>query len=313
MQDIGTSSLWVEKYRPKQLSDLILPQNYKELFERVIKEKELPNLLLSGTAGLGKSSLCYALANELDCDLLFINASLETGVDVLRSKVVQFASTSSFRDGKKLVVLDEADRMSAGAQDATKGIIELTESNCRFILTTNNLAKIIDPIKSRTQLIDFSFVQNNQKEIIMQYFKRCQFILDNEKIKYDKKVLAEFIQKAYPDFRKIINELQKAAKMFGEINESVFKITDDALTDDLIKELKAKKFFNIQKMASNIDPDKFYREFYDQMNTQLEPTCIPDVVLILAEYTYKNANCLDKEILLLGCLVELLKACKWKG
>jgi len=312
MQEIGTSSLWCEKYRPKQLSDLILPQNYRELFETIIKDKELPNLLLAGSAGLGKSSLSYAIANELDCDLLFINASLETGIDVLRSKVTQFASTSSFREGKKLVVLDEADRLSAGALDALKGIIELTESNCRFIITTNNLSKIIDPIKSRTQLIDFSFVQTNQKEIIVQYFKRCQFILDNEKIKYDKKVLAEFIQKVYPDFRKVTNELQKAAKMFGEINDSVFKITDDAISNDLIKEMKSKKFLNVQKLVAAIDCDQFYREFYDQMNEQLDPKCIPDVVLILAEYSYKNVNCLDKEILLLGCMVELMKTCIWK-
>jgi len=312
MQEIGTSSLFVEKYRPKCIDDLILPKNYRDLFEKIVKEKELPNLLLSGSAGLGKSSLCYALANELDCDLLFINASLETGIDILRSKVLQFASTSSFRDGKKLVVLDEADRISANAADSIKGIIELTEANCRFILTTNNLSKIIDPIKSRTQLIDFSFVQSNQKEIIVQYFKRCQFILDNEKIKYDKKVLADFIQKVYPDFRKIINELQKAAKMFGEINESVFKITDDAMTTDLIKELKAKKFLNVQTIASNMDADSFYKEFYDQMNDQLDLKCIPDIVLILAEYSYKSANCIDKTINLLACCIEIMKTAIWR-
>ncbi len=312
MQEIGSSSLWCEKYRPQRLSDLILPKNYKDLFEKVIKDKELPNLLLSGTAGLGKSSLCYALANELDCDLLFINASLETGIDVLRSKVTQFASTSSFRDGKKLVVLDEFDRISAAGMDATKGIVELTESNCRFIFTTNNISKIIDPIKSRTQLIDFSFVQSQQKEIILQYFKRCQFILDTEKIKYDKKVLAEFVQKLYPDFRKITNELQKAAKMFGEINESVFKITDDALTNDLIKEMKAKKFVNVQKVVSSIDTDSFYREFYDQLYDHLDPKCIPDIILILGEYSYKNVNCLDKEINTIACCVEIMKSAIWR-
>lgn len=312
MDFIGKSSLWVERYRPRTVKDLILPKKYKQMFENIVAGGECPNLLLAGSAGLGKTSAAQVLAHEMSSDFLSINASMENSIDTLRYKVNQFAMTSSFADGKKLCLLDEADRLTPNAMDSLKGIIEQTEANCRFIITTNNLSKIIDPIKSRTQLIDFSFTQTDTKEIIVQYFKRCCFILDTEKVEYDKKVLAEFIQKIYPDFRKIINELQKAASMFGKIDENVYKVMDDAIVTDLINDLKAKKFLSVQKTAGLMDPNAFYPEFYKQINEVLDPKCIPDIVLILGEGAYRNGISTDKEINLLATLVQIMKAGVWR-
>lgn len=312
MKQIGKSSLWVEKYRPKSVDDLILPNNYRSLFENIVKKKDLPNLLLAGSAGLGKTTSALVLANELGADSLLINASLETSIDVLRSKVTQFAMTSSFSDGKKIVILDEFDRVSSNAMDSTKGIIEQTEANCRFILTTNNLGKIIDPIKSRTQLIDFAFTKTDIQDIIMQYFKRCCMILDNEKIPFDKKVLAEFVKQYYPDFRKIINELQKASTMFETIDIRVMSLSSESLVGSLIDAMKSKKLINMQKIISNIDPDNFYTTFYNQIFNLLDNRCVPDVILALGEGSYRNAIVKDKEIQLLATAMQISKNAIWK-
>jgi len=317
MEIIGSSSLWCEKYRPSCIKDLILPEKYKSMIRKIVDSGEIPNLLFSGTAGIGKSTLALALTKELNSDVLFINASVETGIDVVRHKVQQFAVTSSFMDGKKVVILDEAERLGGGngssaAQDALKGIIEATDKNCRYIFTTNNLSKIIDPLKSRTQLIDFSFTQTDQKEIIVQYFKRCQFILKNEGIEFDKKILADFIQRLYPDFRKIINELQKAVSMFGKIDENVSKISSDSLVDNIVDALKSKKFSEIQKAANAIDPTEFYKGFYDKIRDVLNPQSIPDVILVLGEGNYRIVNCLDREIQLIHDLVQISKVANWR-
>jgi DNA polymerase III delta prime subunit len=311
MEQIGTSSLWEKKYAPQCFSDLILPKKFKLLFQKMLDGGEIQNILLAGTAGLGKTSTATVLAKELGADFMFINASLDNSIDVVRSKVQQFAMTSSFADGKKIVLLDEVDRMMAG-QEALKAMMELTESNCRFIFTTNNISKIIDPLKSRTRMIDFSFSESDNQEVILQYFKRCQFILTNEKIEFDKKVLAEFIKKIFPDFRKIIGELQKASQMFGKIDEAIYSIQDDAIVNSLIDELKAKKFVNVQKIASNLDPNQFFPEFYAKMVDVLDPKCIPDMVLILGEGAYRNGVSTDREINLMATLVQVMKAGVWK-
>lgn len=312
MEKIGSSSLWVEKYRPKTIKDLILPDNIKSLFEKFVKDGDIPNLIFTGSAGRGKTSTAYALARDIGMDELYINASMETGIDTLRSKVTNFAMTSSLVDAKKLVIADEFERTSAQGQDATKGLIEATEANCRFIFTTNNLSKIIDPIKSRCQLVDFNFSPKETKNMIVSMFKRVCWILDNEKVKYDKKVLAEFVQSTYPDFRKTLNELQKYVKMHDEIDDKIFLSSDQSVMGNLIEELKARKFNNIRKIATSLDPDQFYGDFYKQIEEYLDNSCKPTIILLLSQYVYESSLSVNKEITLMGFLVSLMKEAKWR-
>jgi len=317
MEQIGQSSLYCEKYRPSKINDIILPAKYKNLIENIIKQGETPNLLLSGSAGIGKTTLAKIIGIELKSDVLFINASVENGIDTVRYKVQQFASTSSFSDSKKIVILDEMERLggsngSTGAQDALKGIIESTDKNCMFIFTTNNLSKIIYALKSRTQLIDFSFTKIDIQEIIIQYFKRCCYILDNENIKYDKKILADFIKKLYPDFRKILNEIQKAVSMFGCIDKQVFSISSDAVLDNLLTALKNKKFFDVQKIINQLDPNDLYTLLDEKLLDLLKPECLPDITFILGEGAYRNATSTDRMIQARDTCCQIMKTAIWK-
>ena len=312
MEIVGSSSLYVEKYRPRCINDLILPETTKAFLKQITADKEIPNMILSGTAGKGKTSAAYAICNDIDADVLYINASLETGVDTLRYKVMQFATTSSFSDGKKIVILDEFDRTSPQGQDASKGLIEQCEANCRFIITTNNFGKIIDPIKSRCQHIDFNFGQKETKNLVVAYFKRICWILDQEKVKYDKAVMAEFVQKLYPDFRKILNELQKFVKMHGSISADIFSTMDETIMGSLVTELKNKKFNAVRKIATDMDPDTFYGEFYSQIDHLLEPKCLPNIILTLGKYAYESSLTINKELTLVSCLIELMRDAQWK-
>lgn len=311
MEFVGNSSLWVEKYRPKTVKDLILPESVKSYFEKIVAEKEIPNILLAGRAGLGKTSIAMAMCNVLGADKLYINASIENSIDTVRYKVQQFAMTSSFSDGKKIVILDELDRMQAG-QDALKALIEQTESNCRFIIITNNLSKIIEPIKSRTHYIDFNWPKKDQKELMIAYFKRICWILSQENIEFNKKVLAEYVQKMYPDFRKTLNELQKFVQMHGEVTDKIFSSMDDGQFSSLTTELKNKKFNNVRKIATDIDPDSFYGTFYQEIDSLLEDKCKPDIVMLLAQYAYESALSVNKEITLVACLVQIMRNSIWK-
>jgi DNA polymerase III delta prime subunit len=311
MELIGNSSLWVEKYRPQTVKDLILPETVKNYFFKLVEEQEIPNILLAGRAGLGKTSIAFALCNVLKADKLYINASIENSIDVVRYKVQQFAMTSSFSDGKKIVILDELDRMQAG-QDALKALIEQTESNCRFIIITNNLAKIIEPIKSRTHYIDFNWQKKEQQALMLSYFKRICWILDQENVKYDKKVLAEYVQKMYPDFRKTLNELQKFVQMQGEVSDKIFNSMDDSQFNSLTTELKNKKFNNVRKIATDLDPDQFYMTFYREIDLLLVDSCKADIILLLAQYSYESALTVNKEITLTAALVQIMRTAIWK-
>ena len=311
MQKIGTSSLYVEKYRPQVIADIILPDNIRNLFNKFIEDGEINNVIFSSSAGRGKSTTAFALCKELNADTLYINGSVETSIDTLRYKVTQFAMTSSFGDGTKIVIIDECERLSNNAQDGMKALIEQTESNCRFILTTNNLSKIIDPIKSRCQLVDFNFNQKEMKNLIIAYFKRVCWILDQEKVKYDKKVLAEFVQKMYPDFRKTLNELQKFIKMNGEVSEAIFQNFDGTAFSNLIDEIKNKKFSNVRKLVSTIDSSTFYQEFYNKIDTLLSDQSKPVAVIILGKYAYESAISVAPEISLCACITEIMKECKF--
>lgn len=312
MEKIGTSSLYCEKYRPQTINDLIIPENLKKLFLQFVEDQDIPNLLFASSAGRGKTSTAFALCTDIDCDMLYINGSVENSIDTLRYKVTQFAMTGSFRDGKKVVIIDECERLSPQAQDGMKALIEQTEANCRFILTTNNISRIIDPIKSRCQLVDFNFSQKETKNLVIAYFKRVCWILDNEKIEFDKKVLAEFVQQIYPDFRRTLNELQKFIKMYGKVNEEIFNCLDGVQFASLVNEMKSKKFSNIRKIVANMDADSFYGNFYAEIDTLLQDECKPTVIMVLGRYAYETSLSVNKEVSLAACIVELLRECKWR-
>lgn len=310
MERIGTSSLWVEKYRPTTINDYICNEDIRNLIFKIIESKEVPCFLLEGMGGTGKTTLGKVIANELDSDLLYINGSLETSVDTIRYKVQQFAMTSSLMGGLKLVIIDEIDRMSTAAQESLKVLQEQTEKNARFIFCTNNLQKIIQPLQSRTQLL--SFGKEVTQELILQAFKRVKFILTNEGIAFDKAVLAELTQKYFPDMRKLINELQKNASMYNEIDGRALLNGDDSQIESLIGEMKAKKFNSIRKMCSEIDTASFYTTFYATIVDHVDVSTLPDIILELSEAAWKDSITLDKEINLTACVISIMKVAKFK-
>lgn len=311
MKEVGDSTLWVEKYRPKTLVDYICSEQNRKLIQSVIDQGEVDCWILEGIGGTGKTTLGLIIANELDMDLLYINGSIETSVDTIRYKVNQFAHTSSLMGNSKLVVIDEIDRMSTAAQDALKVLQEQTESNARFIFCTNNLQKIIQPLQSRaTHTIRFG--REKTKDLVMGYFKRVCFILDNEGIKYDKKVLAEVVQLNFPDFRKLIGNIQTLSRMHGEIDQRALSFTDDAKTIDLMNEMKALKFTTCRKICADIDTSSFYTQFYAQIDVFIADDSKPEVIVILADYAAKDVTTTDKEVNVVACVIEIMKVAKWR-
>jgi DNA polymerase III delta prime subunit len=312
MDFIGSSSIWEHKFRPKTVNDLILPANIRKLFNSYVSRNDIPQLLFSSTAGRGKTSSAYALCHDLKSDMMYINGSIDNSIDTLRFKVTQYAMTSSFNEGKKICIIDECERLSPSAQDGMKGLMDQTESNCRFILTTNNVSKIIDPIISRGTHISFNFSPEETKNLIIAYFKRMCYVLDTEKVKYDKKIVAEFVQEMYPDFRKTIGDLQKCYNMFGEINNNIFKNIDGTQFTSLVEELKNKKFNSVRKIISEIDAETFYQTFYDQIDDLLDPTCMPTIVMILGQFAYESSLSISKEITLAACCTAIMKEARFK-
>lgn len=308
------SSLWVEKYRPNTIQDLILPRNVIQLFEKYISESEIQNMLFSGTAGIGKTSTTNVLVNELKADSLFINASLETGVETIRYKVQQFVMTSSFSDSKskKIVIIDECDRMSAQAQDSIKSLIETTEKNARFIFTTNNPSKIIDPIHSRCGEINFNFAESEIPMLQVSFFKRICEILTLEKVEFDKKALADFMKKYFPDFRKTLDQVQRIVKMHGKINSETINLNIETNLDNLINSLKTKNFAEMRKTCCGIDSVSFYSNFYAELDNFIQDSCRPNIILLLAKYAYESGISVAKELSLVACCVDIMETAKWK-
>jgi DNA polymerase III delta prime subunit len=282
------------------------------MFKKMVAEKDIPNMVFHSTAGRGKTSTAFALCNDVGCDMLYVNGSMETSIENLRYKVTQFAMTGSFHDSKKVVIIDEYDGLSPNAQNALKGLMEQVEVNCRFILTTNNLNDISEPILSRCPVINFNFSPKETKKLITAYFKRVCWILDQENVKYDKQVLANFIMQVYPDFRKVLNKLNTCVKMFGEINDEIYNTLDTAIFNNLVDEMKKKKFNEIRKIVSNINPSSFYSMFYDQFDTLLTDECKSVVCIILGTHAYESGVTINKELTLIKCIIELLKEVKWK-
>jgi DNA polymerase III delta prime subunit len=305
--------LWVEKYRPHNIQDCILPESIKATFQEYVDRKEIPNLLLSGSAGVGKTTVAKALCDQVGCDYIVINGSDESGIDVLRNKITNYASSVSLTGGRKVVIIDEADYLNPNStQPALRGAIEEFASNCSFIFTCNFKNRILAPIHSRCTVIDFK-VNGNKAKLATQFMKRVEWILDEEKITYDKKVVAAVITKYFPDNRRILNELQRYG-ISGTIDSGILASVADVQIDELITSLKQKDFTSSRKWVTNNldnDPALIYRKIYDSMYDFLKPNSIPQVVLILAKYQYQAAFCADQEINLVACLTELMVECEF--
>ena len=306
---MSTEFLWVEKYRPKKVSDTILPASLKTTFQKIIDGKELPNMLFTGTAGLGKTTVARALCNELGCDYILINGSEEGNIDTLRTKIKQFASSVSLHGGFKVVILDEADYLNPqSTQPALRGFIEEFSNNCRFILTCNFKNRIIEPLHSRCGVYEFNTSKKSMAELCQSFMARCKTILDNESIEHDDKAIAELILKFAPDWRRVLNELQRYS-INGKIDSGIINNLQDKNFDDLFSHLKNKNFKGMRSwVVNNIDTDAsaIFRAMYDRMSDKVAPQSIPQLVLILADYQYKNAFVADHELNVVACLTEVM-------
>lgn len=306
--------LWVEAYRPKTIADCILPERLKKPFQEYVNQGNIPNLLLAGGAGVGKTTVAKAMCEEVGCDYMVINGSDESGIDVFRNKIKTYASSMSIAGGRKVIIIDEADYLNPNStQPALRNAIEEFSGNCTFIFTCNFKNRIIDPLHSRCAVIDFGMKQSEKASMAGQFFKRIQMILKTEGVEFDDKVIAEVIKKHFPDFRRVINELQRYSK-FGKIDATILSQIGDVSIDEVIKFLKEKDFGSLRKwVATNdIDAATLYRKIYDGMYDALMPQSIPQAVIILADYQYKQAFVADPEINTVACLTELMVGCEFK-
>lgn len=307
--------LWVEKYRPKDIDSCILPERIQQTFHDIVKAGQIPNMILTGSAGSGKTTVARALCNEMNLDMLFINASDESGIDVLRTKIRNFASTVSISGGNKVVILDEADYLNpSSTQPALRGFMEEFAANCRFILTCNFKNRIIEPLHSRCTVIDFRILNSEKINVASKFSQRVKNILDGEGIEYNDKVLADLIIKNFPDFRKTLNELQRYS-VGGKIDVGVLSSDANVSIKALAKALKAKSFTDIRKWVienSDKDTTHVFRSIYDGLQDHLTPDSIPQAVLIIAEYQYKAAFVADQEVNLAACCISLAADCTFK-
>ena len=312
---MNTDFLWVEEYRPKTIDDCILPQSLKTLFQSFIEKGEISNMLFSGTPGVGKTTVAKALCEQMNCDWIMINGSEEGGIDVLRNKIKNFASTVSLSGGKKVVILDEADYLNPqSTQPALRGFVEEFHKNCRFILTCNFKNRIIEPLHSRFSNIEFKINNKEKPQLASQLMDRAVFILKSKNIEYENEALVGLITRHFPDFRKLINELQRYS-VSGAIDAGILVNISDENLKSLTGHLKAKEFGDMRKWVVNNldnDPVKIFRKIYDSLNTTLQPETIPHAILIIADYQYKSAFVADQEINLVACLTEIMSQVKFK-
>jgi len=308
--------LWVEKYRPQKIDDCVLPQALKDTFKQYITQGELPSFLFSGTAGVGKTTVAKALCNEIGAEYILVNGSDEgRSIDVLRTTIKGFASTVSLTDAKKVVIVDEADYMNAqSVQPALRSFIEEFSGNCRFIFTCNFKNRIIEPLHSRCAVIEFKIDSKDKQEIAATFFKRAVSILKQENIEFDPKVVAELITKHFPDYRRILNELQRYS-VSGKIDSGILLNMSEESFKDLVKLLKDKNFTEVRKwVAKQTDADttSLFRELYDTASVNMDPNSIPQLVLTLADYQYKAAFVADHELNIMAALTEVMANCKFK-
>ena len=305
--------LWTEKYRPRTVEDCILPERLKAVFQEYVNQKEMPNLLLAGGAGVGKTTIAKAMCNEIGCDYMVINGSDENGVDTIRVKIKNYASAISLSGGRKVIILDEADYLTPNAQAILRNAIEEFAANCSFIFTCNYKNKIIDPLHSRCAVIEFNLKNGEKQKMAAAFFKRITHILDTEKVEFDEKVIAEVVKKHFPDFRRVINELQRYSKL-GKIDVGILSQIGDISITQIVKHLKEKDFTSVRKWAASTDIDNttFFRKLYDALYDIVKPQSIPQAVLILADYQYKQAFVADHEINLVACLTEIMASVEFK-
>ena len=309
--------LWVEKYRPKTIEECILPDNIKETFRQFLNKGEIPNLLLTGPAGVGKTTVAKALCEQLGCDYILINGSEEGRfLDTVRGQAKNFASTMSLLPSSKhkVIIIDEADNTTHDVQLLLRSNIEAFHKNCRFIFTCNYKNKIIEPLHSRCSVVEFSIKGKEKAEIQVSFFERIVGILEGEGVDFDKKVLAQLINKHFPDWRRVLNELQRYS-VGGTIDSAILVEFSDVKVDDLIKTLRAKDFPGVRKwVVSNLDNDPavLLRRLYDGLYQTLDGPRIAAAVLIIAKYQYQIAFVADQEINLLACLTEIMVECEFK-
>jgi len=309
--------LWVEEYRPHTIEDCILPVNIKNSFKGFIEQKEIPNLLLTGTAGIGKTTVAKALCDEIGASFIVVNGSDEGRfLDTVRNRVRQFATTVSLTSGAphKVVIIDEADNTTSDVQLSLRTAVEEFHGNCRFIFTCNFPNKIIDPLHSRCTVIDFKINREEEDKLQAKFFIRLKGILDSNLVEYDDKVLIKLIKRYYPDWRRLLNETQRHAAT-GKIDSVILVDISDVNIDDLIRSIKNKEFTVVKKwVVENInnDPSHVMRKLYDSLYDHLKPSSIPEAVLIIAKYMRDIQIVPDQEINLLACLTELMMSCEFK-
>ncbi len=309
--------IWVEKYRPQKIEDCILPENIKKTFQDFLSKGEIPNMLLSGPPGIGKTTVAKCLCNQLGADYYVINGSDEGRfLDTVRNNAKNFASTVSLTSESKhkVIIIDEADNTTPDVQLLLRASIEEFQRNCRFIFTCNYKNKIIEPLHSRCAVIDFSINGKQKATIASQFFKRINYILEQERVEADKKVLAELINKHFPDWRRVLNECQRYS-VGGKIDSGILAHFSDVKINDLTKNLKAKNFSEVRKWCVNNldnDPAVLLRRLYDSLYESLIPASIPAAVLVIAKYQYQIAFVADQEINMLACLTEIMVECEFK-
>lgn len=308
-----TEKLWSQKYRPQKISEAILPERTKKSFQTFVNEGSIPNLLLSGSPGTGKTTAAIAMLRELDCDYIMINGSMNGGIDTLRNEIANFASSVSFSGGRKYVIIDEADHLTASTQAALRSFTEEFSRNCGFIFTCNFKNRIIDPLHSRFSAVDFSINKEERPKLAAKFFKRVLTILDAESVDYDQKIVAKVIEKYFPDFRRVLNELQNYAGS-GRIDEGIFINFKQESINELFSFLKEKNFTDMRKwVASNTDQDfsEIYRKLYDTSLELVPMSSIAEFVVILAKYQYQHAFVADQELNLVACMTEILATCEF--
>jgi DNA polymerase III delta prime subunit len=310
----GSQFLWTEKYRPKTVEECILPDELKKTFQSYVDRKEVPHLLLCGTAGTGKTTIAKAMCEEIGCDYLVINSSDEAGIDTFRTKIKNYASAMSLSGGKKVIILDEADGLNPNSvQPAMRAAMEEFAHNCTFIMTCNFKNRIIEPLHSRCAVIEFKLRKEDKPKMAMAFMKRASEILTGEKIPFDKAVLAEVVKKHFPDYRRVLNELQRYS-VSGKIDSGILTSIADVSINELVTSLKDQNFSAMRKWVADFgsdDPAKIYRKIYDSLYDIMDKSTIPNAVLILAKYQYQAAFVADQELNLTACLTEMMVECKF--
>ena len=309
--------IWVEKYRPQKIEECILPESIKKTFSDFLNKGEIPNMLLAGPPGVGKTTVAKALCKELGVDYYVINGSDEGRfLDTVRTNAKNFASTVSLTSESKhkVIIIDEADNTTSDVQLLLRASIEEFSKNCRFIFTCNYKNKIIEPLHSRCVVVEFGVQSKHKQKIAIEFFNRLVYILEQERIEFDKKVLAEVINKHFPDWRRVLNECQRYS-VSGRIDSGILAAFSDVAVDDLIKNLKTKNFAEVRKWVNNNmdnDTSVLFRRIYDSLYQSLVPNTIPAAVLVIAKYQYQMAFVADQEINMLACLTEIMVECEFK-